>query len=279
MTPKFIETAEVSLQGGRRNNQDRCAVLSEGGSTMLVVADGLGGHPKGEVAAQIMVNVCQQLFARIMKPIRSPEQLMKACMLQAHKAILEYGARQKPPISPRTTAVLAILQEGMCYWMHVGDSRLYLIRDNQVLVQTRDHSVAEMGSSLNDLASNINPNAITRCLGGDPNPPNASMGVPTSLQAGDYVLICTDGFWSPLPIKVIVAGLKTVSSLHIAVSRLAAAATRVGGENSDNATAVVAHLPPAANSENEETVQPFDQDLDVAVDKLQNLITRDKKKP
>ncbi|WP_419631382.1 PP2C family protein-serine/threonine phosphatase, partial [Thiolapillus sp.] len=126
---RLMETARISLQGDRSNNQDRCAIFNYGQSCLMVLADGLGGHPRGEVAAQIMLNVCEQLFTKTPKPISSPQFFFHHCVAHAHKLINQYGQSQDPVITPRTTVVMALIQDGNCYWSYAGDSRFYLLRD------------------------------------------------------------------------------------------------------------------------------------------------------
>ncbi len=64
-----FEAAKASLTGDRKCNQDRCLVLCGGETVLLGLADGLGGHPRGEVAAQLLIDVCESLFRRARKPL------------------------------------------------------------------------------------------------------------------------------------------------------------------------------------------------------------------
>ena len=164
--------SKVSLIGSRSCNQDRCMILGNATSTLMVMADGLGGHPRGEVAAQIVVDVCETLFRHAPKPIPDPEHFMLHCIGKAHQSILRFGRRQTPPIAPRTTAVLAIVQDGVAYWVHVGDSRLYLIRDHQILAQTSDHAtvrfVRQRGPSLRAASRSSLRSARSSCRASRP---------------------------------------------------------------------------------------------------------------
>jgi len=275
MIPPSLQTAEVTLRGNRRNNQDRCAIFTSSNSMMLVLADGLGGHPKGEVAAQIVVNIARQQFERSMKPISAPDRFLLATVQHAHKAIVEYGERQRPPIEPRTTAVLALIQTGRCYWCHVGDSRLYLIRKGQILAQTRDHSMAELADRL--AAEGVNTsgvaprNAITRCLGGTMTPPAATLGVPVTLAPGDDLLLCSDGLWGQLDEARIIEGMQGSGPYQHRMSRLAEEAVKAGHQRSDNVTLLAMHWP---DPPREQSTPSIDPDLDAAVDHLRTIIDR-----
>ena len=77
---KAFEAAKASLTGDRSCNQDRCLVLSSGETLLLGLADGLGGHPRGEVAAQLLIDVCEAMFRQAQKPLRDPELFMLQCI-------------------------------------------------------------------------------------------------------------------------------------------------------------------------------------------------------
>lgn len=275
-----FETAKISLQGNRGNNQDRCAIYSANNTYFLVLADGLGGHPKGEVAAQILLNICQQMFSRTLKPIQAPEQFMHACIQQAHQAILDYGNRQRPKIAPRSTAVLAIVQNGLCYWSHVGDSRFYLIRGKEVIAQTRDHSLAELINNLPEAEITnpevVNKNSITRCLGGDATPPMPTLGSATHLDPGDYLLLCSDGLWAQLESEEIKQAFSGKKSLRVELIALAEQAERNATPRSDNVSALALHW--TIDDIKSDTIDPAkDEDLDAAIEHLTELIINSNK--
>lgn len=234
---KTFEAAKGSLAGDRTSNQDRCLFLNSAETALLCLADGLGGHPRGEVAAQLLLDAAETLFRQTSKPLPDPERFMLQCIGKAHKAILEFGRRQSPPISPRTTAVIAIVQDGIAYWSHVGDSRLYLIRNGRIVAQTRDHSeVRYVRQSATEVSR---PRAsLTRCLGGLPQPPTTTCGAPTRLCQGDAMLLCSDGLWSQVPKQALIDALgpgnAAVEDGLQTLMDLAATAS-----NSDNVTAVV----------------------------------------
>lgn len=195
-----------SLTGDRSENQDRSLFLAGPETILLSVADGLGGHPRGEVAAQLLMDVSETMFRQADTPLADPENFMLQCIGKAHQAILSFGRRQRPPIAPRTTAVLAIVQNGKAYWAHVGDSRLYLIRDGRVLVQTRDHSqVRYIRQSEREVP--IARTTLTRCLGGLVQPPTTTCGPATELVAGDTLLLCTDGLWGQIHQQDLITGI------------------------------------------------------------------------
>lgn len=230
-----METARISLQGDRSNNQDRCAIFNYRQSCLMVLADGLGGHPRGEVAAQIMVNVCEQLFSKTPKPISSPQFFFHHCVAHAHKLINQYGQAQEPPITPRTTVVMALIQDGNCYWSYAGDSRLYLLRDGEIILQSTDHSVPQRDANGE---RNTDNRALTRCVGGQRSAPMPSTEPPFPLQPNDLLLLCSDGLWNQLPQKQLVETLWNVFPLKKALLMLSAAAEKNGQSHSDNISAL-----------------------------------------
>jgi serine/threonine protein phosphatase PrpC len=266
----------ISLTGDRQNNQDRSIVLESGSVTLLAIADGLGGHPRGEVAAQLFIDVCEMMLRRAEQPLRDPERFMIECIRRAHYAILQYGDRQTPPISPRSTAVIAILQYGKLWWAHVGDSRLYLLRDHGILVQTRDHSLVQPlkrpGKETVKTRS-----SITRCLGGYDEPPEISFGIPMRLQPDDTLLLCTDGLWNQLPQEALVE-IMTGEQLDAGLRK--AAQTAASRPRSDNVTAIALRWRPSDGQPRQDqpltsSGMPAHDSLEDRIDELRrNLLSR-----
>ena len=197
---------------------------------------------------------------------------MVRCIHQAHQAILAFGDRQVPPVAPRTTAVLALVQNNRAYWVHVGDSRLYLVRDGQLLAQTQDHSQARYLRPA-DGAGSAARSAITRCLGGLDRPPQIGVGPATELHPGDTLLLCSDGLWAQLPQELLLQALSPQHDLDTAVRDLAKEAMARGYPRSDNVTVVAIRWQPAPAG------QPADreaenQDLGAAVAHLKNVLRK-----
>ncbi len=270
MNKKFHEAKRISLIGDRQNNQDRSIILESSSTTLLAIADGLGGHPRGEVAAQLFIDTCEHMLRRVEQPIRDPRRFMYECIQHAHHAIINFGDRQTPPICPRSTVVVAIIQYGKAWWAHVGDSRLYLIRERSILVQTHDHSLVQ--STSQTPASSKSRSAVTRCLGGLDQPPKISFGTPMSLQDGDTLLLCTDGLWNQVPQDDLInllsehdlgAGLRRAG--HVAASR----------PRSDNITAIALRWGPPPGHPTERTTAGRGSDpLEATISELREMLPR-----
>ncbi|MCG7936521.1 MAG: protein phosphatase 2C domain-containing protein, partial [Candidatus Thiodiazotropha taylori] len=236
--------AQCSLIGNRSMNQDRCLVMEAPDAILLALADGMGGHPKGEMAAQILMDNARKAFLTSRKPISNPRFFLSGLMEMSHQQITAFGDRQEPPIEPRTTGVLCLVQEDAAYWAHIGDSRLYIMRDGVIHLRTDDHSYVEhlrqQGLiSAAQVHTHKFRNYVTRCLGGNSNRPVAELSGPHDLKKGDVVLLCSDGFWGPLPERPMVDNLyKNSAPLLNNISDLAKQAETKSNPESDNVTVV-----------------------------------------
>jgi serine/threonine protein phosphatase PrpC len=196
---KFTIYQESRL-GRRRNNEDRLAHCYSRDALLMVIADGMGGHYYGEVAAQIAVQYLTEAFQREANPkIHDPFSFLNRAMLNAHRAVLDYASAHKLTDSPRTTCVACLIQDSIAYWAHAGDSRLYVIRDGKVLVRTRDHSRVQLlldrgMINPNQAATHPERNKVYCCLGGRRDP-EIELSRKTPLEAGDVIALCTDGLW------------------------------------------------------------------------------------
>ena len=132
---------QLSRRGGRQKNEDRMGYSYTRESALFVLADGMGGHPKGEVAAQIAIQTVSSMFQRQARPaLKNVPEFLSAALLGAHHQLLRYSNERAMLDTPRTTLVVAVVQDGCAHWIHCGDSRLYLVRDAELLMRTRDHS-------------------------------------------------------------------------------------------------------------------------------------------
>lgn len=226
---------QLSRIGGREKNEDRMGYCYTQESGLFVLADGMGGHPEGEVAAQLALQTVCALYQKMALPtIENPAAFLSDALLAAHNQILRHAAQKGMLDTPRTTLVAVILHGGLASWVHCGDSRLYVVRDGRLLVRTRDHSYAEhpgLGSATSEL---VNRNVLFTCLG-SLNKPVFDVSLDLRLVQGDKLLLCSDGLWGSLSDEDIVHQLanRTVSR---AVPELVENALRVSGQRSDNVT-------------------------------------------
>jgi serine/threonine protein phosphatase PrpC len=223
-----FEHASASHVGRRDNNEDAFLTVPERG--LYAVADGMGGYAGGEVASAIVVSTLEASCA-------GPPELAGA-ILRAHEAV---RARRQGTLADMGSTVAAlVLGGGHAVIAHVGDSRVYRLRDGQLAQLTRDHSLAEElraagGEVSADFAYR---NVITRAVG---TPGNLRPDVlASSVEVGDVFLLCTDGLTEALDEAAIAAHLRARPA--VAAPRLVEAAYRAGGR--DNITAVVVRVRP-----------------------------------
>src|SRR5581483_915398 len=195
--------AQETRIGTRRINQDRIGHWATSDCVLMALADGLGGHPHGEVAAEFAVGLLGAAFVREAKPrVAAPGSFLNRAIAAGHAAILREAAKRGLSDTPRTVLVVCIVQDGQAYWTHVGDSRLYLIRDGRIVHRTRDHTVVQElvdTGRIREEASTTHPerNRLLQCLGGYTAPQPSPLSREPLLEH-DVVLLCSDGFWGPL---------------------------------------------------------------------------------
>lgn len=197
------EIGQANRLGNRHNNQDRFKAIETEHGVLLVLGDGMGGSASGEVAAQMLVDTAEELYLAQGELVRDFPHLFRAIILTAHHRILDWGARQSPPVTPGSTAVLCLLQEGYAFWAHVGDSRLYVFHKGLPIYRTVDHSYVEQlyqkgRISRSEQESHPGRNMITQCIGCQQVEPEISFAKPVHLKERDVLLLCSDGLWSPL---------------------------------------------------------------------------------
>ena len=233
---------QESRLGRRKNNEDRIGYSYSRDALLMVVADGMGGHLQGEVAAHIAVRFLIQAFRNEATPrLREPSRFLEDSILRAHHAILDYAQARRLPDTPRTTCVACLVQDATAHWAHVGDSRLYHIREGTVRTRTRDHSRVQQlvdEGRIREEAMHLHPerNRVWNCLGslGDP---AIEMAPPSILNAGDTVLLCSDGFWTPLSNSGI-AGAFASADVMTTVPKLMDMAESRAGRECDNVSVV-----------------------------------------
>ena len=231
---------QISRKGGREKNEDRMGYCYTNSSGLFLLADGMGGHPDGEVAAQLALQTISALYQKEAKPeLPDVKGFLNTAIMAAHRQILRYAADGGMNDTPRTTLVAAVLQGGVAHWAHCGDSRLYFVRDGEMLARTRDHSYLEQRRDAHNpppLPAGMNRNVLYTCLG-SPAKPVFDITGPVPLQQGDKILLCSDGLWGSLEDVDIVyhLGHKAVS---IAAPELVERALLKAGSSSDNVTLV-----------------------------------------
>lgn len=231
---------QISRKGGREKNEDRMGYCYTSNSGLFLLADGMGGHPQGELAAQLALQTVSALFQKSAKPeIEDVNAFFNMAIMAAHRQILKYAADRGLSDTPRTTFVAVLVQNGLATWVHCGDSRLYMVREGELLGRTRDHSYLEQRKSSRpgmEVPAGFNRNVLYTCLGSPTKPVFDTTG-PVPLKQGDRILLCSDGLWSSLDDADIVYELSQ-KAVSTSVPVLVEKALIKGGQHSDNVTVI-----------------------------------------
>jgi PPM family protein phosphatase len=237
-----VEIAKVSLLGDREDNQDRAVVEQGPEAVLLVVADGMGGHAGGALAAETAVQSLRQSFAAA-GPNGDSRALLRAAMELAHDRVVEAGENFGVGSRPRATCAACMVRNGLATWAHVGDSRVYLARAGALVTRTRDHTPIEtlLQDGLiteDEIAGHPMRHYVEYCLGGLAERPVITVSEPAPLAAGDVVLLCSDGLWSGVLEEDLAAGPDEGQTLQDWLADVARQAVRFTAPHSDNTTAV-----------------------------------------
>ena len=192
-----VLTAQIANPGGRGYNEDAFLEANTGKAYCCVLADGLGGHGGGDVAASAACEAAIESF-------RANDQL-SAAALMAHFRAAEAAVRRRHAqagnqFRMRTTLVIVLVNDTHVIWGHIGDSRLYHLRAGRLAAQTKDHSVPQAMADAGDIRPeqirhHEDRNRLLRVIGADDESRPAVMPAPVPINRGDAFLLCTDGFW------------------------------------------------------------------------------------
>ena len=189
-----ISVSYYSAIGTRDNNEDAVAIQECQNGLLALVADGLGGHARGEVASGIATSVISQ---QLLNQSPNESDLIDAIQLSSNKIFEAQDGKG----SMRTTIAAVWIGDYIGLAANVGDSRIYQFRDGEIVYQSVDHSVAQMAVLVGeitqeDIRNNPDRNKLIRTLGNATAPKVDCECI--SVQKGDRLLICSDGFWEPV---------------------------------------------------------------------------------
>lgn len=208
-----IEIVTLSKQGGRDYNEDVHGHWHNGHFVACLVADGAGGHGGGDVAA---ATARVSILAGFAAQPTLDEGVLRSLLDQANLDVVARQAEGGKLASMRSTVVLAAvdLEQHALVWAHTGDSRAYLFRGGAIAARTTDHSLVQQmvaGGMLDDEAARLHPqrNMLLSALGSVTEPPEIAVSDRMRLQAGDVLLLCSDGVWEPLGDELL------IDTLHI----------------------------------------------------------------
>lgn len=228
----------------REVNQDSFFKCKIEDLSVFVVADGMGGHKAGEVASYTVVETVEEMInsskeALISHSLEIPK-FINEVLNESNKRVYEKSNSSIEYEGMGTTVTMAVFYNDEIFLGHIGDSRAYLIRNQEILQITQDHSlVAELvrNGSISEKEAINHPqrNIITRALGTNENVKIDILS--KSVNEGDVVLLCTDGLSNMVSDDMIKDILLTSNDIQEGCERLVSAANELGGL--DNITALV----------------------------------------
>jgi serine/threonine protein phosphatase PrpC len=237
-----IEYAKVTALGDRQDNQDRAAVIVAEDAAIMLVFDGMGGHSDGAKAAEIGLNVIRDLFTSSDLPILDPQGFLYMAMARAHDEVVKIGVDLAVDFRPRATCAVCLVQENGSWWGHIGDSRIYQMREGRLTTRSRDHSHVEIliqEGAITEAEALDHPmrNFVECCIGGDAPVPDMSITRKKSLAPGDVLLACSDGLWSGMTDEEIAdMATRPANSLADNLKALSMKALSVNAPYADNTT-------------------------------------------
>ena len=242
------ETCVAMHVGDRKEQQDRVALFGHPkrpGMLMAVLADGMGGHSGGAMAAEQVLIRARQNFEAYAPAQETPEDLLRSVIDEAHTVIklTRFTSEQ----DPHSTAVVFTLQQGKAYWAHCGDSRLYHFRGAHTVSRSADHSlVGELQRKgrldENQALNHPQRNVLLSCLGSD-REPRIEYGCEASPVAGDCFLLCSDGLWAYFTDFELASTLQEFPPRAAAERLIAQVRQRAGGSGDNISLAVIKLVP------------------------------------
>jgi len=236
--PITIDACVAQHQGDRKEQQDRVAIVPHprgGGVVLAVVADGMGGHTGGVLAAQQVIHTARNNLEQFSARSESARTMLEGGIKEAHMLIK--ASRFMNEKDPHSTAVMLLLQPGKVAWAHCGDSRLYRFRGDRPAFRSTDHSYVEQLLRRGKITAeqalvHPNRNILLTSLGGG-EAPMIDFGEADDLQAGDSFLLCSDGLWgyfSDAELGGVVAAFSAREASELLISR-ARARSKGEGDN------------------------------------------------
>ncbi|MDR2349021.1 MAG: protein phosphatase 2C domain-containing protein [Deltaproteobacteria bacterium] len=246
-----IQVAQATHPGlVRERNEDSHGWFSTAAGELFVVADGMGGHAGGETASRLAVESVSGYVLENAESGRPPSDLIKEALFAADKAISDAAREELPLRGMGSTAAILLVKEPLAWFIHAGDSRIYLYADGLLQRITKDHSLVQLMMDMGEISPEEVPNfegrsVITRSLGGNLNAGTMEV-MEMDCYPGDQFLLCSDGLTATVSDDGIGEVLASVATVRDKVERLMEMALKGGGI--DNVTVQLAAIPPSGTT-------------------------------
>ncbi|MDR3304679.1 MAG: protein phosphatase 2C domain-containing protein [Clostridiales Family XIII bacterium] len=233
----MIVFASLTDKGERNINEDSIGAANDGLVGFFVLADGLGGHDKGEVASQLVVEQSMKHHAEFLGDI-------EGCFIHSQNHLIDEQRRLNAVNEMKTTMVCLYIADGKAAWGHVGDSRLYHFKNGKLAERTLDHSVPQMLVASGeirekDICGHSDRNRLLRVMGMEWDVPKYVLGDPVGLTGKNVFLLCSDGFWEWTTTREMEKTLKKAATPESWLDSMKARIMKNGaGRNMDNFSAI-----------------------------------------
>lgn len=226
---------------GRHRQQNEDCFLVDSKNELFAVADGVGGQPAGEIASRLAIDQLLHYLREVPEAVADPVEPLSAVFRQVNKEVLREAAGKPEWYGMATTLVAAWLQEQALIIANVGDSRAYLVRDQEIVQLTEDHNLRNeqkrLGLELSEEELAGMANVVTRVIGSEESEADCRI---IDVEIGDRLLLCSDGLTGMIDDAIIQTVIQSTTSPQEGCRMLVDLANRNGGR--DNITVVLVYF-------------------------------------
>lgn len=232
----------MTSKGERERNEDYTGVVELRGRTVFLLADGLGGHARGDYASRFVVEEIKRLL------MEQSDLCIEQCIQKSQDKLLIEQKRLHEEGAMKTTITVLDIWDGYAQFFHVGDSRIYFFHKNKYTLRSTDHSVPQMlymsgRIREKDIRHHQDRSKLIKVMGMEWNAPKYDVSKKLKLVNGDAFLLCSDGFWELIEEKQMVKMLKKSSSTKEWLSMMEQEVLKNGtGTNMDNYSAIAVKI-------------------------------------
>lgn len=236
-----MQHSSVTFIGNRKINEDSYGIVNANDTACYVVADGLGGHGKGEVAARLAVDAFKMVFSRVNGSL---ENMFNNAFQTAQNAIITEQNALSNTGQMKTTVCALAIRNGEVMWAHIGDSRVYAFSHGKVKKRTFDHSVPQMlvaSKEIKESEIRFHPdrNRLLKALGEEGEIlQKVEISKKRKLKEFQAFLLCSDGFWELVTEKEMERLLAESNTVEKWVKKMVKVAKKNKTDDMDNCTAI-----------------------------------------
>lgn len=230
----------LSNKGSRKKNEDRLGSYKRDNEFCFTLADGLGGHGKGELASKIVVDTSLDVF----KEEGFSEFFIRGAFELSQENLLKKQQELRMPDDIKTTMILLCISESKLEWGHIGDSRLYMFKNKKYLMHTLDHSVPQMLVNIGeisdeDIRHHPDRSHLLKVMGIEWDRPKYDISQTIEPEAGMAFLLASDGFWELVDEKTMVRCLRRSFDVRDWIYKMEKHVIKNGqGKDMDNYSAI-----------------------------------------